>query len=69
MCKNCGSGYIYITKVKIVCRRCGYVEKRENGGCNRCLVYCYYYGVEKNAYGNKTIYNKTGCGYQPSFKL
>lgn len=32
MCKNCGSGYIYITKAKIVCRRCGYVEKKENAG-------------------------------------
>lgn len=28
VCENCGSGYIYITQTKIVCRRCGYVKKK-----------------------------------------
>ena len=29
LCSKCGSGYIYITKSKIVCRRCGFVEQKE----------------------------------------
>jgi uncharacterized Zn ribbon protein len=24
VCERCKSGYVYITKKKIVCRRCGY---------------------------------------------
>lgn len=26
VCETCGSGYIYITQKKIVCRRCGHVQ-------------------------------------------
>ncbi len=29
VCKKCSSGYIYITKKKIVCRRCGHIEHRK----------------------------------------
>jgi len=28
-CSKCGSRFIYTTKDEIVCRRCGYREKRE----------------------------------------
>ena len=28
-CEECDSGFVYVTKTKIICRRCGHEELKE----------------------------------------